>query len=211
MIDVQLHFVRDDYQWDGILKLGEYAKHWNEALRNTKIDFDLFKFDNFLKEVYFDSDTKVGLISAAPADHGSNVIMGNDGLAAARNFINAAAGSRRVLAHTVMAPGQPGWLDEIDRAIVELKPDSWKGYTLGDPFEDSQYPWRLDDEQLMYPRTNACESRHHQRVHPQRSVAGGLHDGRPSIGVTRWSTTWVKRRKTGPGSTSSSITRDSGR
>jgi predicted TIM-barrel fold metal-dependent hydrolase len=34
---------------------------------------------------------------------------------------------------------------------VELKPDSWKGYTLGDPFEDSQYPWRLDDEQLMYP------------------------------------------------------------
>lgn len=45
VIDVQLHFVRDDYQWDGILKLGEYAKHWNEALRNTKIDFDLFKFD----------------------------------------------------------------------------------------------------------------------------------------------------------------------
>jgi hypothetical protein len=25
------------------------AKHWNNALRNTKIDFDLFKFDNFLK------------------------------------------------------------------------------------------------------------------------------------------------------------------
>jgi hypothetical protein len=106
VIDVQLHFVRDDYQWDGILKLGEYAKHWNEALRNTKIDFNLFKFDNFLKEVYFDSDTKIGLISAAPADHGANVIMNNDGLAAARNFINAAAGSRRVLAHTVMAPGQ---------------------------------------------------------------------------------------------------------
>ncbi len=151
VIDVQLHFVRDDYQWDGILKLGEYAKHWNEALRDTKIDFDLFKFDNFLKEVYFDSDTKIGLISAAPADHGGNVIMNNDGLAAARNFINSAAGSRRVLAHTVIAPGQPGWLDEIDRAIVDLKPDSWKGYTLGDPFEDSQYPWRLDNEQLMYP------------------------------------------------------------
>jgi hypothetical protein len=50
--------VRDDYQWDGILKLGEYAKHWNEALRNTKIDFDLFKFDNFLKEVYLTATRK---------------------------------------------------------------------------------------------------------------------------------------------------------
>jgi uncharacterized protein len=151
VIDAQLHFVRDDYQWNGILGLGEYAKHWNEALRDKKIDFDLFKFDNFLKEVYFDSDTKVGLISAAPADHGDNVIMNNDGLASARNFVNEAAGSRRLLAHSVIAPGQRGWLDEIDRAIVQLKPDSWKGYTLGDPFEDSKYPWRLDDEKLMYP------------------------------------------------------------
>jgi predicted TIM-barrel fold metal-dependent hydrolase len=151
IIDAQLHFVRDDYAWDGILALGEYAKNWNEALRGKKIDFELFKFDNFMKEVFFDSDTKIGLISAAPADHGPNVIMNNDGLAAARNFVNQAAGSRRLLAHAVIAPGQPGWLDEVDRAIEHLKPDSWKGYTLGDPFETSRYPWRLDDAELMYP------------------------------------------------------------
>ena len=24
-------------------------------------------------------------------------------------------------------------MDEVDRAIAELKPDSWKGYTVGDP------------------------------------------------------------------------------
>ena len=138
--------------------------------------------------------------------------MNNDGLADARNFINEAAGSRRVLAHTVMAPGQPGWLDEIDRAIAELKPDSWKGYTLGDPFEDSQYPWRLDDEKLMYPAyermlksgiTNVCI---HKGLLPE-----DYHAASPSTGATRWWTTWAKRRKTGPGSTSSSITRASGR
>jgi predicted TIM-barrel fold metal-dependent hydrolase len=151
IVDVQLHFVRDDYQWKGILGLGEYAKRWNPELAKEKITFDTFKFENFLKEVYFDSDTKIGLISAAPADHGPNVIMNNDGLAEARRLINKVAGSRRMLAHSVIAPGQDGWLDNIDHAIEVLKPDSWKGYTLGDPFENSQYPWRLDDEKLMYP------------------------------------------------------------
>ena len=149
IVDMQLHFVRDDYAWNGILDLGNYAKQWNADL--GEITFDSFKFDNFMKEVYFDSDTKIGLISAAPSDHGPNVIMNNDGLAGARNFVNKASGSRRMLSHAVIAPGQPGWLEEIDRAIEELKPDSWKGYTLGDPFDNSQYPWRLDDEKLMYP------------------------------------------------------------
>ena len=122
-----------------------------------------------------------------------------------------AAGSRRVLAHTVMAPGQPGWLDEIDRAIVELKPDSWKGYTLGDPFEDSQYPWRLDDEQLMYPAyermlksgiTNVCI---HKGLLPEDFKTVTKH----------WRHAMVddvgKAAKDWPDSTSSSITRDSGR
>ena len=149
IFDVQLHFIRDDYGWDGILHLGEYAKQWNADM--GEISFDTFKFDNFMKEVWFDSDTKIGLVSAAPADHGPNVIMNNDGLASAREFVNKASGSRRLLSHAVIAPGQPGWLEEMDRAIEVLKPDSWKGYTLGDPFDNSQYPWRLDDEKLMYP------------------------------------------------------------
>jgi predicted TIM-barrel fold metal-dependent hydrolase len=151
IIDVQLHFIRDDYAWNGVLALGEYAKQWNPVLEREGVTLDRFKFENFMKEVYFDSDTKLGLISAAPADHGDNVILNNDGLAEARRIFNRAAGSRRMLCHSVIAPGQPGWLDEIERAIEVHRPDGWKGYTLGDPFESSQYPWRLDDEELMYP------------------------------------------------------------
>jgi predicted TIM-barrel fold metal-dependent hydrolase len=151
VVDVQLHFIRDDYKWDGILGLGEYAKHWNPVLEREGVTMDRFKFDNFMKEVYFDSDTCIGLISAAPADHGDNVILNNDGLAATRGAFNAVAGSRRMLCHSVIAPGQPGWLEEIDRAVEVHKPDGWKGYTLGDPFEQSKYPWRLDDAKLMYP------------------------------------------------------------
>jgi predicted TIM-barrel fold metal-dependent hydrolase len=51
----------------------------------------------------------------------------------------------------VIAPGQPGWLDEMDRCLAVAKPDSWKGYTVGDPLAPSKYPWRMDDEKLVYP------------------------------------------------------------
>ncbi len=151
IIDVQLHFVRDDYQKTIVLALGEYAKNWNPVLAREGISIERYKFDHFLKEVYFDSDTTIGLVSAAPSEQGDNVIVGNAGLEQARRLVNEAAGSRRMLSHSVIAPGQKGWLEEIDKAIELYKPDGWKGYTLGDPFENSQYPWRLDDEKLMYP------------------------------------------------------------
>jgi uncharacterized protein len=55
-------------------------------------------------------------------------------------------------AHFTITPGQPGWLDAIDKGVA-LKPDSWKGYTIGDNThkDTSHYPWRADDEKLMYP------------------------------------------------------------
>ena len=69
----------------------------------------------------------------------------------AREVINDFAGSRRLLAHTVITPKQPGWMEEVDKAIEVYKPDSWKAYTIGDPLAPSKFPWRLDDEQVMYP------------------------------------------------------------
>jgi predicted TIM-barrel fold metal-dependent hydrolase len=42
-------------------------------------------------------------------------------------------------------------MEELDRALNEYRPDSWKGYTVGSPFGRSDYPWRLDDAKLVYP------------------------------------------------------------
>ena len=39
--------------------------------------------------------------------------------------------TQRLLAHAVFTPGQPGWLEGVDAALA-LKPDSMKGYTIGD-------------------------------------------------------------------------------
>lgn len=153
IVDCQTHFVRDDFQQTGLLGLAKYAKqHWNPALvgENT---LARFKFENYVKEVFVDSDTKVALLSGAPFDDPTWDLLSNDQIAAARAAINRIAGSRRLLAHAVFTPKKPGWMDEVDRAIAQLKPDSWKGYTIGDPLFPSKLGsfWRLDDEKVAYP------------------------------------------------------------
>ena len=52
-----------------------------------------------------------------------------------------------------MTPGWPGWLDKVDEEMEKLKPDSWKGYTVGDNTNKnlSKHPYHLDDEKIMYP------------------------------------------------------------
>ncbi|HEV8440360.1 MAG TPA: amidohydrolase family protein [Methylomirabilota bacterium] len=153
IIDDQTHFVRDDFKQEGLLDLAKYAKqHWNPALvgPNTLVRF---KFENYVKEIFVDSDTKVALLSGAPFDDPTWDLLSNDQIAMARAAINRIAGSRRLLAHSVFTPKRQGWMDEVDRCIASVKPDSWKGYTIGDPLFPSKLAsyWRLDDQKLMYP------------------------------------------------------------
>lgn len=153
IIDDQTHFVRDDFKQAGILALAQYAvKHWNPALAGAD-DLAIYKFDNYVKEIFVDSDTKIALLSGAPFDDPTWDLVSNDQIAAARASINRIAGSRRLLGHAVFTPHKAGWMDEVDRAIAQIKPDSWKGYTIGDPLFPSKLRsyWRLDDEKEVYP------------------------------------------------------------
>ena len=156
VFDDQLHFVRDDYPWEGLSDLAKYAAaHWNPAMRQDRVGLgiDRYKFDNFLKEVYLDSDTRVGLLSGAPFDDPNNWFLSNDQIRQAADTVNSVAGRQRLLFHSLFTPKQPGWLDEVDRCIATVRPTSWKGYTIGDPLspKTTKYPWRLDDAELMGP------------------------------------------------------------
>ncbi|MBL28096.1 MAG: amidohydrolase [Rhodospirillaceae bacterium] len=153
IIDDQTHFVRDDFEQEGLLGLGQYAsEHWNPSMLNDiGLTLERYKFENYLKEVYFDSETDIALLSGAPFDDPAWWLLSNDGINKARHVVNEVAGGRRLLGHFVITPGQDGWMDEVDRAIAEIKPEAWKGYTIGDPLAPSKFPWRLDDEKLMYP------------------------------------------------------------
>lgn len=151
IFDVQTHFVHDGYKDEALLGLAQYAlQHWNPKLEGAN-SLARYKFHNYVKEIFYDSDTSLALLTAAPTDDPTGWFIYNDQIVGARETINDFAGSRRLLAHTVITPKQPGWMDEVDKAIEVYKPDSWKSYTIGDPLGPSKYPWRLDDEQLMYP------------------------------------------------------------
>ncbi len=155
IFDDQTHFVRDDFDKEGLLGLGKFAaEKWNpEMLKAMPMTLQRYKFQNYLKEIFLDSDTKVALLSSAPFDDPSWWLLFNDQIVDARAAVNKIAGSRRLFAHSVFTPGTDGWMEEVDRCAEKLKPDSWKGYTIGDPLSPTSKgtSWRLDDEKLVYP------------------------------------------------------------
>ena len=132
---------------------------WNPVLAGKPQTLEDLKFANYVKEVFLDSDTKVACISGAPSDLPEDWFLTNEMKAEARAKVNQEAGTRRMLAHAIFTPGQPGWLEQVDRVIADLKPDSFKGYTIGDNTNKhlSKYPWRMDDEKVVYPFYERCE------------------------------------------------------
>ena len=163
IFDAHTHFVRDDpapaiadpariggFMWQRVLtaKTG-----WNKDLSGKPQTVEDLKFGNFLKEIYLDSDTKVALLTNAPSDDPKDWLLPQQAVFTARDRVNSEAGSKRLLAHFTITPGQPGWLEAVDHAIEVYKPDGWKAYTIGDFViaHGGRFAYKLDDEKLMYP------------------------------------------------------------
>jgi uncharacterized protein len=114
---------------------------------------DDLRLNTYVKELFLDSDTKIAALSGAPSDIPDDWFLTNEQIASTRAAVNKFAGSKRLMSHFIITPGQAGWLDAIDKGIEELRPDAFKGYTIGDNMNKAigRYPWRLDDERLVYP------------------------------------------------------------
>ena len=155
VMDCHTHFLRDDTRIMGFVRQREAVGKagWNPALRGKEQTIEDLKFANYYKEVFLDSDTKVALLSGAPSEIAQDWFLTNEMKAEARARVNKDAGSRRMLSHAIFTPGYPGWMEQVDHAIRDLKPDSFKGYTIGDNTNKnlSKHPWRMDDEKLVYP------------------------------------------------------------
>jgi predicted TIM-barrel fold metal-dependent hydrolase len=155
IMDMHTHFLRPGTriktfvnQRNAVGKAG-----WNPGLAAKEQTIDDLMFQNYLKEIYLDSDTKVACISGAPSEVPEDWFLTNDMKAVARADVNGLAKSKRMFAHAIFTPGYDGWMEQVDYAIEKLKPDSMKGYTIGDNTNKdlSKHAWRLDDEKLVYP------------------------------------------------------------
>ena len=92
------------------------AEHWNPALTELeKTDLYYYKFENYVRQIFLNSDTSVALLSGAPFDDPSWWFLPNEQIREAVDMVNKIAGTRRLLGHAVVTPGQPGWMDAVGR------------------------------------------------------------------------------------------------
>src|SRR5258708_36044152 len=104
--------------------------------------------------MFVDRDTKVGGMRGSYAEDEKFNFLTNDQKRDASDKVNKEAGTRRMFSHATFTPGRPdNWLAKVEEEDARLKPDAWKGYTIGDNTNKhlSKHPFRLGYEKLMYP------------------------------------------------------------
>jgi uncharacterized protein len=123
IMDMHTHFLRDDTRNTGFVRMREAVGKagWNPMLVGKPQTIEDLKFANYFKEIFLDSDTKVACISGAPSEIPEDWFLTNEMKAEARAKVNTEAGTRRMLAHAIFTPGQPGWLEQVDRPIEALR------------------------------------------------------------------------------------------
>jgi uncharacterized protein len=156
IMDMHTHFLHDKTRLIGFTRAREAVGKagWNPALVDKPQTLEDLKFANYFKEVFLDSDTKVALVSGSASFEPIDWFLTNEEKRDARARINTMSGNtKRAMSHLIFTPGVPGALKRFERELAELKPDSIKGYTIGDNTNKpmAKWPWRMDDEKLAYP------------------------------------------------------------
>jgi hypothetical protein len=152
IFDVQTHHVDVGRKWYDESPDGRKVTQFFRMLRRGKdLDDTLDKLnrEHYVKEIFFDSDTTMAVISGVPTREWDKNPLPPDLMAATRDFVNKLADSERVLAHGLLRPNLGGKeLDEMQRQVEKLKISAWKMYTGAELGEKS---WWMDDEKVAYP------------------------------------------------------------
>ena len=164
IFDVQLHYVSAGYDpanaeagrrggipKGALLNLRRGSRRLNPKLASDRGTMADLSWENFVKEVFLDSDTAMGLISTPPGPYPQEAVVPPAEMTHIRDEINRVTQSRRMLAHGLITPqlGQAD-LDFMDMQAATLKVDAWKGYTGANP-KGFDRGWFVDDEKIAYP------------------------------------------------------------
>ena len=168
IIDVQAHFT------NGLaigFRTSEFMKNMGFNLKN---DAESYSFGNFVKEMYFDSETMMTVISGVPTlekqrDENGKVLEGSARsrgilpswlMSQSAKRINEAAGSQRALCQGNLAPNhywdktknamdKSATLEQMEREVKLYGISSWKWYCHLDPGR-SGHGFQLDDDDSQW-------------------------------------------------------------
>jgi predicted TIM-barrel fold metal-dependent hydrolase len=166
IFDVQTHYVSSSYDPndDETRRRGAVSKQALLGLRRRAKDMGVtsmlaqdrgtlsdLSWENFVKEVFLDSETSLALISTPPGPYPQEAVVPPKEMTHIRDEINRLTDSQRMLAHGLVTP-QLGSadLDFMDMQAGALKVDAWKCYT-GSPPKGVSHGWWMDDEKVAYP------------------------------------------------------------
>jgi uncharacterized protein len=150
IIDVQNHHVSLDGPWRN-----QPNPAWEIALLGLPIAKKLgepasltpFGAEQYVREVFVDSDTDIAVLSAVPADPQENPLTTAEA-ARTRDMIEQLGGHQRLLIHGGVQPQVPGALDYMQSQAEELKVNAWKAYTQWGPTGTGYW---LHDEKYGIP------------------------------------------------------------
>ncbi|MBX3277303.1 MAG: amidohydrolase family protein [Acidobacteria bacterium] len=172
IIDVQAHFTNGAALG---FRNAEFVKNMGFQLKN---DSEAYSFKTFVKEMYFDSETSMVVISGVPSKEelrgpdgkvlegiartpgGSGRVLPSWVMAEARKQINDLAGSQRALNQGNLAPNhywnketnsidKASCLEQMEREIKVYGISSWKWYCHTDPARTGQ-GFQVDDDNAQW-------------------------------------------------------------
>src|SRR5262245_52461160 len=153
IFDNQTHHIDVESGWFEKTEAGREAAAFLRRFRpnekSTTASLEALNQAHYVKELFFDSDTVMAIISGVPSSSQNDNILPPDKMVKTRNDINSWAKSQRMLSHGLLRPNYGrAEFEEMDRQAKELKINSWKMYPGA---EIGKQPWWFDDEKMSYP------------------------------------------------------------
>ncbi|MDH3977844.1 MAG: amidohydrolase [Gammaproteobacteria bacterium] len=152
IFDVQTHHVKDSIVGPKFFRKMTGKLGINPDLAGLEPPDDVLHRDNYYKEIFFDSDTVIALISGAVIGDKKHHALPVEEMVITRDWLNEAAGSKRLLSHGLAEPTLDNALEDLEFQVNELGVDAMKFYA-GNPTG----PYRLDDQEIAYPYFAKCQ------------------------------------------------------
>ncbi|MGA8150564.1 MAG: amidohydrolase family protein [Terriglobales bacterium] len=177
IFDIQNHHVAVGHQRADKIDVLEFRRAGatlNPDLRTRPAVLSDLYLENYIKEVFLDSDTNMACITGIPGLTDETCILPPEQMVATRRWVNELSHSQRMVSHGLMSPDLAGRnLHAMQFQAEKLKIDAWKSYT-GQGLGPDKDGWWLDDEKVAYPSLELSRKLKVKNICVHKGLAIGL-------------------------------------